>query len=107
MDRPGPAKDEKRVRPDVLAAFDPVDSRGRGHVFADHTMDSPSGRGEVESERTTDSFFDSAARCIGVQTHLPAEEEIGIEISEHEVRVGHGWLGATQAVAGRSGTRAC
>src|SRR5712692_2649794 len=70
-------------------------------------MNSPGGRSKVESERTPDSFFDSAARRIDVQTHLPAEKEIGIEISAHEVRVGHRWLAAAHAVAGRSGTRAC
>src|SRR5713226_88455 len=70
-------------------------------------MNSPGGGSKVESERTPDSFFDSAARRIDVQTHLTAEKEIGIEISEHEVRVGHRWLAAAQAVAGWSGVRAC
>src|SRR5216684_6714026 len=70
-------------------------------------MNSPGGRSKVESERTPDAFFDSAARRINVQTHLTAEKEIGIDISEHEVRVGNRWLCPTQAVAGRSGTRAC
>src|SRR5690606_3154658 len=41
-------------------------------------------------------------RRVTVETHLAAEEAIGVEVAEHEVRIGDGRLGAAAAVAYRA-----
>ena len=46
------------------------------------------------------SAMPRAAR-VGVELHLPAEEVVGIEPTEHDIRVSDGRLGAAPAVADR------
>ena len=53
-----------------------------------------------------DALGDRAPRRVPVEPHLAAEEEVGVEIAEHEVGVGHGRLGAAEAVGHGTGAGA-
>jgi hypothetical protein len=46
---------------------------------------------------------DGPARRVDVEAHAPAQEEIGIEITQHEVRVRHRGLASAERVAGGAG----
>ena len=63
--------------------------------YAAATTSSPSGLAHRSSI--------AARGAVDVECELAAEEVVGAEAAEHEVRVGDGRLGAAAAVAGRPG----
>ena len=66
-------------------------------------VDAPGGAHQVQAERPADARLDRRAPPRAVEPHRAAEEEVRIEVAEHQVGVGHGRLGAALAVAGRPG----
>ena len=59
----------------------------------------------TEAEWPADALDDRALGGLAVEPHLAAEEEVGVEVAEREVRVGHGRLRAAEPVGHRAGTR--
>ena len=99
---PGAAEGEDREALDVLAALDRVDARGARHALVGELVDAPGRLDGVEPERPPDPLGDRAPRRVPVEPHLAAEEEVGVEVAEHQVGVGHGRLRAAEAVADRA-----
>ncbi len=60
----------------------------------------------VEPERARHVLIDGPPRRLAVEGHAPAEEELGVEIAEQQVGVGHGREPAPEVVAGGPGVRA-
>src|SRR5207245_670828 len=61
---------------------------------------------ESHAERTADGAEDRVVDSFTPELEAAAAEGVGIEIAEHEVRVGDGRRGAATAVADRSGVGA-
>ena len=57
-------------------------------------------------QRLADAALDCSARFLDIQPSPAAEEGIGVEVAEHEQRVGQCCLAAAETVAGRAGRRA-
>ena len=68
-----------------------MDAGGRRHVLVDHPVDAPRGLRDVEAEGTGDVLVDRPARGVAVEPHASTQEELGIEIAEQQVGVGHRW----------------
>jgi hypothetical protein len=96
----GPAKGEQGVGARVLAALDGVDPRRVRHVLVDDLVDAPDGLDGIETERACDLLLRPQG-VVAVELHLPAEEEVGVEVAQDQVRVGRRGLFAAAAVAGR------
>src|SRR5438046_3974896 len=106
MDGPGATEGEERVLAQVAAALDPVDAGGGGHGLVCHAMAPPRCPRHVEAERAGDVLLDAATRGLPTQAHAPAQEELGVEIAEQEVRVGDRREATPEAVAGGTGVGA-
>ncbi len=96
---PGAAEGEDREALDVLAALDRVDARGARHALVGELVDAPGRLHGAETERPPDPLGDRVPSGVPVEPHLAAEEEVGVEVAQHEVGVGHGRLRAAEAVA--------
>ena len=103
---PGSAEGEEWVGAEVLAALDTVDPGRRRHILVHDAVDSPRGLRQIQPQRGGDALGDSAAGGLHVEAHEAAEEEVGIEIPEQEVGVGHRGLASPQGVARRPGVGA-
>src|SRR2546430_7347706 len=66
-------------------------------------MDPPRRPRHVETERAGHVLLDAAARGLPIQAHASAQEELGVEIAEQEVRVRHCREPAPEVVAGGTG----
>ena len=102
---PGAPEGEDREALDVLAALDRVDARGARHALVGQLVDAPGRLHGAETERPPDPLGDRVPSGVPVEPHLAAEEEVGVEIPQHEVGVGHGRLRAAEAVRHRPGPR--
>lgn len=99
----GPTEGEEGVGARrVLAAFYRVDPRRVSHVLVDDLVDAPGGPHGVEPQGTRD-LLKCQQGGVAVQLHLPAEEEVGVEVAQDQIRIGHRGLLAAAAVAGRTG----
>ena len=98
----------QRVGAQVLAALDAVNSCGRSHVLVDDPMYVPGGSRQVGAHGRPDPVRDRPPRRVHVEPHSAPQEEVRIEIAQHEIGIGDRRLAATQAVAGgaRVGPRA-
>jgi hypothetical protein len=103
---PGAAEGEEREALDVQAPLDGVDARGRGHALVGQLVDAPGRLDEVEAEGAGHALGDRPRGRVAVEPHLPAQGEVGVQVAEDEVRVGHGGLGAPAAVGDGAGARA-
>ena len=103
--RRGAAGGEQGIVARLLAVLGEVDAGRTGHVLVDDVVDAPGGALGVDTERIGEA---SHCRLGGreVDLHLATEEEVGIEISQQQVGVGDGGIGAAAAVAGGAGLRA-
>ena len=54
-----------------------------------------------------DLLVENAACVFRIETHRPAEEDIGIHVADEHEHVGQGGFGPTEAVANRARSRAC
>src|SRR3989440_9616640 len=63
----------------AAAAMFSLTTRWMPHAAA--ITSSPRGPGDV--------LLDGAARRFAVEPHAPAQEELGVEVAEEEIRVGH------------------
>ena len=62
--------------------------------------------GHAQTECSGDAFLQHFLRSILVEQHVAAQEVAGVEIAQNQVGVGHGRIGTTLAIAGRSGNSA-
>src|SRR5690606_35876056 len=106
VDRPGSAGRDQREAARVLAAFGDVDAGRRGHILVDDVADACGDPQRVEGERRLQGAGDGPLRCLAVQRHRPAQEEVGVEVAEQQIGVGDGRLVAALPVAGRAGVGA-
>ena len=106
VDRAGAAEREQRQAGGVVAALGGVHAGGAGHVLVDEAVDAPGGLLDGQVERLGDVGLDRLRRRVDVERHLAAEEEVGVEVAEHEVGVGDRGLRPAAAVTGRAGVGA-
>ena len=102
MDGAGAPEGQEREGLHVAALFGHVDLGGGGHGRRHDLVDAPGGGEEVEVERARHGA-DRAGSRVAVEPHLAAEEEVGVQVAEHEVGVRHRRRLATSAVAGGAG----
>ena len=100
----GTAEGEQREAAGVVAALEGDHLDRAGHVLVGDLDDR---RGQLhrlhaETRRKPIDRLDREAR---VESHAPAEEVLGVEATEQEVRVRHRHLAAAAAVADRAGLR--
>src|SRR5207247_10984522 len=69
-------------------------------------VDPPRCHRAVEAEGAGDVLAGAAAGGLPIQAHAPAQEELGVEIAEQEVRVGDRREATPEAVAGGTGVGA-
>jgi len=79
---------------------------GGGHVLVDDAIDAPGGLRDVETEGPGDVLLDGAVGGRAIEPHAPAQEELGVEVAEQQIGVGHRGLAAAQVVAGGAGVGA-
>ena len=78
-----------------------------GHRGGDHLVHSIRSLFYGQRQRNADSFTNRGF-CQGcVEMGLPSQEVVGIEVAEHQVCVGHGWVFSTFAVARRARVCSC
>ena len=103
VDRAGATEPDQsevaRIEP-ALDGHQPERARHRG---VGDLHDPEGGRDDIAARAGRRSARDRAGRGVDVEVELAAEEGIGAEPAEHEVRVGDGRLLAAAAVGGRSG----
>ena len=104
VQRAGAAEGDECEVARVEAALDRDETQRARHVLVDDVEDSLGSLVEVETERVRD-LLDRGLGRIDVELHLAAEEPRR-QVADDHVRVGHGRLGTTLAVAGRTGLRA-
>ena len=97
------AKGDQGARLQILAAFDRVDARGVGHVGVDHFADGEGGQRLGQVHLLADHALQRRTGRGRVQLHPAAGEAVGIDAAQHHVGVGHGRLGAAEAIAGGPG----
>ena len=100
MHGPGPAEGEEGKGAGVLPALDSVYSRRVRHVLVDDLVDTPGGLDGIQAERAGDLFLDTPKGGLAVESYLPTEEELGVEVAQDQVRVGHRRFLPATAVAG-------
>ena len=97
----GAAQRHHGVAPGVVALLDDMDPRRACHVLAHDLIDSP----RRLHRRQAQGFADSAdrhRRGRSVQRHPAAQEEVRIEIAEHEIGVGNRRLRSPVSITGRT-----
>src|SRR5207244_952537 len=80
--------------------------RAAAAMFSFHAVDPPRRAGHVETEPACDVLPDDAMGGLAVEAHASAQEELGVEVAEQEVRVGHRRVPAAEGVAGGAGVGA-
>ena len=94
----------------VAAKVDPLFRRmgtgRRRHVLVDHVVDAPGDPLDRHLQARGEPFRDRVSGVAGCKRHVAAEEILGIEITEQQVRVGNRGLFAAEAIAGRPRRRA-
>ena len=74
--------------------------RTRHRRIGDH-VNAPRGVRDAASERRCDVLANCPRRALGVDRHGTAQQSRRAQVAEHDIRVGHGRLGAAQCVACR------
>src|SRR5581483_119886 len=103
--RAGAAEGEQRQAAIVDAAIDGMRSGRRSHGFADHAIDA----GGCLGDRGAELLRQPGQLLLGadlVELHVAAEEVAGIEIAEHQIRIGNARICAAAAVTDRARRRA-
>src|SRR5205085_6337384 len=96
----GAAKRKQGETPRINATPNRNEAHSLGHIRVDDAMDAAR-RGEpVDAEPGGDTVDGALGQAL-VETARAAEKIRRVEIAEHKVGVGDGWLGAALAVAGR------
>ena len=94
MDRTGAAEGQQREIARVEALFEQAEADCGGEAGIGDGDDAAGRALEIEAERACDLVDDRGAGGRKIERHDAAEEIIGVEPAEHQVRVGHGRLGA-------------
>ena len=105
MDRTRAAGRQQRILRGNAAALGDGDARRARHVLVDHVVHAEGGAARLDAQRRREP----AERAVGrraIDLHGAAQEEVGVEVAQGEVGVGHGGFRAAAAVAGRSRLRA-
>src|SRR5262249_47894363 len=92
VDRTGATERHARQMPGILAPSDRHDADGAFHVEGDELMDAPCRVDPADAQGTRDVIVDRAGCRVPVEPARTSEEEIWVEVSQHEVRVGDGRL---------------
>ena len=98
MDGPRPTRRQKCIFRRHPAAFRDGDTRRAGHVLVDHVVHAE-GRAPWLDTQRIGQLAERRFRRHRVDLHRATQEEIGIEITQRQVGIGHRGLGATSAVA--------
>src|SRR5437763_281740 len=69
----------------ILAALDPMDSRGIGHILFDDLGNRQGGTLAVEAERFADMLINGGCRGLFVEPHPAAGEMVGTNAAEHDI----------------------
>ena len=77
-----------------------------GHRGGGDAQDSVGGLDRAHAERIADLAFERALGGGDVELHLAAQKALGAEPAEHQIGIGHGRLGAAEAVTGGTGRSA-
>ena len=101
VQRPGAAEGHQRELARVVAALHGDHAQRAGHVLVDDPQDAVGGLLEAQPHRVGD-LLHGRARRLDVERHLAADQ-VGREMAEDDVGVGHGRLGAALAVGRRAG----
>ena len=84
------------------AALGDRHARRAGHVLVDHVVHAEGAASDLDAQRFGQTVEGAVGRGA-IDLHGAAQEEVGIEIAQSEIGVGHRGLGAAAAVAGRPG----
>ena len=104
MNRARPAGGDQREASEIAAPLDGVHAGGSGHVLVDHPVNRHRGIVGRQPQAIPQSRHGGSGRG-DVQVHLPAQEEIWVEVPEQEVGIGDRRHGPAPTVAGRTGVR--
>ena len=104
VQRAGAAEGDQREAPRIDAALHGQDADGVGHLFVHQVDDRRRRLLHAHAERTAQLLHRAVGRR-GIEPHLAAEEEAGIQAAEHHVGVGDGDLLTALAVADRAWRR--
>ena len=107
VQRSGAAEGDEHELAGIVAALHGHQAHRADHVGVGDLHDAGGGGDRVERQWRGHAVGDGLARGGGVQRHLAAEEERGVQPAEDQVGVGDGRRGAAAAVAGRARPRAC
>ena len=105
VDGPGPAESDHRQLGRRLALLGDIDPGRRGHVLVDDLVDTRRRLEGRESGLLREMLPDRPLRRAAVEGHAAAEEVVGVEVAERQVRIRHRRRRAAQAVARGSGRR--
>ena len=86
----------------IFAPFQRMDTGGICHILVRNLMNAPSRFFDGQTQSVGNLCLNSLARRGQIQLHLAAQKETGIQIAQHQIGVGDGWLGATAAVTSRA-----
>ena len=90
MERAGAAEREQREVPRVIASADRLAPDQVGHARVDDLDDSDRDLLHGQPQGTAEPITDRAVGRVTVKRPLATEEGVGVDPSEHDVRVGHG-----------------
>ena len=102
VQRSGAAIGDERKVAGIEAALGGDALHRIGHRGRGDPQDSVGRRGRVHAERLRHALEQRAPGGLDVEPHFAAEEPVGTEPAEHEVRIGHRRLAAAEAIAGRA-----
>ena len=103
MHRARATEGQHRKSARIVALFDDVHSGGVGHTFVHHTMNSKCRIFDTQTKRLRNVRVNRALRCVPMKRHLSAQKKSGIEVPQHQIRIGHRGPCATASVASRPG----
>jgi hypothetical protein len=99
---PAPPEGEQHEVAGIAPALQRHEADGARHLVVGHAHDGGSGRHRVQVQVRADLLVEDLADVIETRAAGHAEQRVGVEPAQHEVRVGDRRLLATAAVGDRS-----
>ena len=103
LHRAGPAEGHHGGVPVIEAALRCMHAKRPGHVLVDDLVDAEGRPGHVQFQRRGDVRVDGVSCRIHVEAHAPAQEEVRVQVSQHQVGVRERGRAASTPVARRAG----
>ena len=87
MGRGGATERQQRELPEIDALLGRVDGSRVGHVVVHDLVDAARGADDVDAQRLGDVLLNGRGCPLRVEPHLAAEEIVGVEIAQQQVRI--------------------